>query len=168
MVSQFGDALGRQFFEILKRHRSNAKRTFMPRKHVMVGIAHAKIFFEPVDQLIPVEFHEGIEAVVNFSHMVDQTRLFSTGQARQKRSKAFPQRRTSREDRPIEKFEIAVNSHTGIASKVFSTLADLKVNIQMISTSEIRVSVVINEDLADDATRALHAAFGLDQGPDPA
>jgi len=57
---------------------------------------------------------------------------------------------------------VGMRSHTGVASTVFSTLADLKVNIQMISTSEIRVSVVINEEQADDATRALHAAFGLD------
>jgi aspartate kinase len=63
---------------------------------------------------------------------------------------------------------VGMRSHTGVASKVFSTLADLKVNIQMISTSEIRVSVVIDEALADDATRALHAAFDLDSGPDPA
>lgn len=58
---------------------------------------------------------------------------------------------------------VGMRSHTGVASKVFSTLADMKVNIQMISTSEIRVSVVIDASLADDATRALHSAFGLDQ-----
>jgi aspartate kinase len=60
---------------------------------------------------------------------------------------------------------VGMRSHTGVASKVFSTLAELKVNIQMISTSEIRVSVVIDEELADDATRALHAAFELDSNP---
>jgi aspartate kinase len=58
---------------------------------------------------------------------------------------------------------VGMRSHTGVASRMFATLADLKVNIQMISTSEIRVSVVITSELADDATRALHAAFGLDQ-----
>jgi aspartate kinase len=58
---------------------------------------------------------------------------------------------------------VGMRSHTGVASRMFATLADLKVNIQMISTSEIRVSVVIASELADDATRALHAAFGLDQ-----
>lgn len=63
---------------------------------------------------------------------------------------------------------VGMRSHTGVASKVFSTLADMKVNIQMISTSEIRVSVVIDEARADEATRALHAAFGLDGGPEPA
>jgi aspartate kinase len=60
---------------------------------------------------------------------------------------------------------VGMRSHTGVASKVFETLADLKVNIQMISTSEIRVSVVIDEGLADEATRALHKAFDLDEEP---
>jgi len=58
---------------------------------------------------------------------------------------------------------VGMRSNTGVASKVFATLAKMKVNIQMISTSEIRVSVVIDKKLADEATRALHEAFGLDQ-----
>jgi len=56
---------------------------------------------------------------------------------------------------------VGMRGHTGVASRMFQALADLGVNIQMISTSEIRVSVVIDEGLADDAVRALHAAFGL-------
>lgn len=62
---------------------------------------------------------------------------------------------------------VGMRSHTGVASKVFSTLADLKMNIQMISTSEIRVSVVMDETQADDATRALHQAFELDGNEPP-
>ncbi|MGA0333486.1 MAG: aspartate kinase [Kiritimatiellia bacterium] len=58
---------------------------------------------------------------------------------------------------------VGMRSHTGVASKVFATLAQMEVNIQMISTSEIRVSVVIDAEQADEATRALHTAFGLDQ-----
>lgn len=61
---------------------------------------------------------------------------------------------------------VGMRSHTGVASRVFSTLAELGVNIQMISTSEIRVSVVIAEDDADTATLELHNAFGLDQAPE--
>ena len=61
---------------------------------------------------------------------------------------------------------VGMRSHTGVASKVFATLADLGVNIQMISTSEIRVSVVIAEEEADKATRALHTAFELDATPE--
>jgi len=60
---------------------------------------------------------------------------------------------------------VGMRSHTGVASKVFATLADLGVNILMISTSEIRVSVVIAESEAETATRELHNAFGLDQSP---
>lgn len=61
---------------------------------------------------------------------------------------------------------VGMRSHTGVASKVFATLAALGVNLQMISTSEIRVSVVITESEADQATRALHAAFELDGEPE--
>ena len=63
---------------------------------------------------------------------------------------------------------VGMRSHTGIASKVFETLAELEVNIQMISTSEIRVSVVIDKARAEEATRALHQAFDLDKdAPEP-
>ena len=58
---------------------------------------------------------------------------------------------------------VGMRSHTGVASRMFQTLANLNINIQMISTSEIRVSVVIQESQADDACRALHTAFGLDK-----
>lgn len=57
---------------------------------------------------------------------------------------------------------VGMRSHTGVASKMFSVLAEAGVNIIMISTSEIRVSVVIPKDRADEAVQALHAGFGLD------
>jgi len=55
-----------------------------------------------------------------------------------------------------------MRSHAGIASKMFKCLAKNKVNIRMISTSEIKISVVIEEKYLELATRALHTAFGLD------
>jgi aspartate kinase len=58
---------------------------------------------------------------------------------------------------------IGMRSHVGIASKMFSCLADEGINIQMISTSEIKTSVVIDEKYMELAVRALHKAFGLDQ-----
>jgi aspartate kinase len=51
----------------------------------------------------------------------------------------------------------------GIASKMFSCLAEEGINIQMISTSEIKTSVVIDEKYMELAVRALHKVFGLDQ-----
>ena len=60
---------------------------------------------------------------------------------------------------------IGMRSHVGIASKLFKTLADEGINIQMISTSEIKVSVVIDEKYLELAVRVLHKAFELDKEP---
>ncbi|MBC8443324.1 aspartate kinase [PVC group bacterium] len=57
---------------------------------------------------------------------------------------------------------IGMRSHSGVASTMFSTLAENGVNIQMISTSEIKISCVIDEASADKALQAVHTAFGLD------
>jgi aspartate kinase len=58
---------------------------------------------------------------------------------------------------------IGMRSHVGIASKMFRTLSEEGINIQMISTSEIKTSVVIDEKYMELAVRALHKAFDLDQ-----
>jgi len=58
---------------------------------------------------------------------------------------------------------IGMRSHVGIASLMFRTLSSEGINIQMISTSEIKISVVIEDKYMELAVRALHAAFGLDQ-----
>ena len=58
---------------------------------------------------------------------------------------------------------IGMRSHVGVASKMFRVLSEEGINIQMISTSEIKTSVVIDEKYLELAVRALHTAFGLDQ-----
>ncbi len=60
---------------------------------------------------------------------------------------------------------IGMRSHVGIASKMFKALADEGINIQMISTSEIKISVVIDEKYLELAVRVLHRAFELDKAP---
>jgi aspartate kinase len=55
-----------------------------------------------------------------------------------------------------------MRSHPGVSAKLFGALRDAGINIEMISTSEIRVSVVMRSDQLDDAVRAVHTAFGLD------
>jgi aspartate kinase len=57
---------------------------------------------------------------------------------------------------------VGMKSHAGVASTMFSSLADRKINIQAISTSEIKVSVLIDEDETELAVRVLHTAYGLD------
>ena len=59
---------------------------------------------------------------------------------------------------------IGMRSHAGIASKMFSALSDENINIQMISTSEIKISVVVEEKYLELGVRTLHSAFGLDVG----
>ncbi len=58
---------------------------------------------------------------------------------------------------------VGMRSHAGIASTMFKTLATEGVNIRMISTSEIKISVVVDEKYLELSVRALHEAFGLDQ-----
>ncbi|HWS47839.1 MAG TPA: aspartate kinase [Acidimicrobiia bacterium] len=59
-----------------------------------------------------------------------------------------------------------MKTHPGVAAKMFETLATEGINIEMISTSTIRLSCVVAEDDVERAVRALHAAFGLDGGSD--
>jgi aspartate kinase len=58
---------------------------------------------------------------------------------------------------------MGMRSHAGIAAQMFRTLAEEGINIQMISTSEIKISVVVDEKYAELAVRVLHKAFELDQ-----
>ena len=60
---------------------------------------------------------------------------------------------------------IGMRSHVGLASKMFKTLADVGINIQMISTSEIKIAVVIDEKYLELAVRELHKAFELEIAP---
>ena len=55
-----------------------------------------------------------------------------------------------------------MRSHPGVSARLFGALSDAGVNIHMISTSEIRISVVVDDAVLDEAVRAVHTAFGLD------
>ena len=57
---------------------------------------------------------------------------------------------------------VGMRSHAGVAQRMFKSLADEGINIQVISTSEIKVSVLIAEEFTERAVRALHTVYGLD------
>jgi len=59
---------------------------------------------------------------------------------------------------------IGMRSHVGVAQKMFTVLAEKGINIQVITTSEIKVSVLISEEYTELAVRSLHTAYGLDHG----
>ena len=63
---------------------------------------------------------------------------------------------------------VGMKSHAGVASNMFRALSDRGINIQAISTSEIKVSVLIDEDETELAVRVLHTAYGLDAVDEPA
>jgi aspartate kinase len=68
-------------------------------------------------------------------------------------------------DRDVAKISVVgmgMRSHSGVASTMFRTLAERGINIEVISTSEIKVSVLIQQDYTELAVRALHTAYGLD------
>ena len=57
---------------------------------------------------------------------------------------------------------VGMRSHAGVAQTMFRTLAEKGINIQVISTSEIKISTLVSEEYAELAMRALHTAYGLD------
>ena len=74
-------------------------------------------------------------------------------------------------DRRVAKVSViglGMKSHAGVAAIMFKTLADKGINIQNISTSEIKISVLIDADAAEYAVRVLHEAYGLDKVKQPA
>jgi aspartate kinase len=58
---------------------------------------------------------------------------------------------------------LGMRSHTGVASAMFRALGDTNINIQMITTSEIKISVIIDEEWLDKGVKAVHDAFELDK-----
>ena len=58
---------------------------------------------------------------------------------------------------------VGMRAHAGVAKAMFQTLADEGINIQQISTSEIKISILIDEKYTETAVKSLHAAYGLDK-----
>ena len=58
---------------------------------------------------------------------------------------------------------VGMKTHSGVAATLFQALADVGINIELISTSEIKISIVIDKARADEAARVAHAAFQLDK-----
>ncbi|MGB4056961.1 MAG: aspartate kinase [Alphaproteobacteria bacterium] len=74
----------------------------------------------------------------------------------------FKEMQTSDAVAKISVVGVGMKSHSGVANTMFKTLADKGINIQVISTSEIKISVLIDQDYVELAVRSLHAAYGLE------
>ena len=133
------------------------------------GVA-AKIFSAVADENINIDViiqNVSVEGVTDISFTVGRTELHEAVAVVQKLvdggiAKSFTQ------DEKIAKLSVVgvgMRSHTGVASKLFTALANAGVNVRMISTSEIKVSVVFDEAKGDEALKAVHAAFELEKAP---
>ena len=126
---------------------------------ILGSIAEANI---DVDMIIQNVGHDG---TTDFSFTVNRGD-FAKAQAILEDVKAKLGAREVTGDNKICKVSavgVGMRSHPGVASKMFKALADEGINIQMISTSEIKISVVLDEKYLELAVRVLHRAFGLDQ-----
>jgi aspartate kinase len=116
-----------------------------------------------VDMIIQ---NASVDNMTDFSFTVPRNDYAKTMQVLEKQVKGHIKATDIRGDNKVCKVSlvgVGMRTHAGIASKMFRTLAEEGINIQMISTSEIKIAVVIDEKYMELAVRALHKAFDLDQ-----
>jgi aspartate kinase len=127
---------------------------------ILGPIADANI---DVDMIIQNVGHDG---TTDFSFTVNRSEFIRAKKMLEEQIKSHIGARAIEGDNRICKVSavgVGMRSHPGVASKMFRTLAEEGINIQMISTSEIKVSVVVDEKYLELAVRVLHKAFDLDQ-----
>lgn len=105
------------------------------------------------------------DASTDFTFTVHRNDCEKAAEILQEVSKKLGAREVTVDDKivKISLVGVGMRSHAGIASKMFDTLAKDGINIQMISTSEIKISVVVDEKYLELSVRGLHTAFGLDK-----
>jgi aspartate kinase len=179
VLSSFGDAPGtlvvdedeiveKQVVSGIAYSRDEAKVTLV-RVSDRPGVA-AAIFGPLAEHAINVDMI--VQNISEDGRFTDLT--FTVGKADLDRTvKVLEEKRTAlgfqalKPDANVVKISVigvGMRSHAGVAQQMFKTLADKNINIQVISTSEIKVSVLIAEEYTELALRALHTAYGLDAG----
>ena len=106
----------------------------------------------------------GVDGTTDFSFTVHRNEFVKAMEILKKVQKHIGARDVKGDDKTakVSVVGVGMRSHVGIASKMFRTLAEEGINIQMISTSEIKISVILHEKYMELAVRALHKAFDLD------
>jgi len=129
---------------------------------ILGSIAAANVDVDMIVQNIGASGHTDFSFTVNRSEYQKALDILAV-----ERGKTFKAREIIGDNRicKVSVVGIGMRSHVGIASKMFKALADESINIQMISTSEIKISVVIDEKYLELAVRVLHRAFELDGAP---
>jgi aspartate kinase len=133
---------------------------------ILGPIAEANIDVDMIVQNIGASGHTDFSFTVNRNEYQK-----ALGVLREQKEKGRFEAREIIGDNRIAKVSvvgIGMRSHVGLASKMFKALAGEGINIQMISTSEIKIAVVIDEKYVELAVRVLHKAFELEKGPETA
>src|SRR5690349_6135107 len=129
---------------------------------ILGPIAEANIDVDMIVQNIGASGHTDFSFTVNRSEYRKALELLE-----REKGRGFSAREIIGDNRicKVSLVGIGMRSHSGIAAKMFKALAEEGINIQMISTSEIKTSVVIDEKYLELAVRQLHRTFDLDQAP---
>jgi aspartate kinase len=127
--------------------------------HILGPIADANI---DVDMIVQNVGHDG---TTDFSFTVHRNEFKKAMDVLQMVKTAIGARELVGDDKiaKVSLVGVGMRNHAGIAGKMFKTLANENINIQMISTSEIKISVVVEDKYMELAVRALHQAFELDK-----
>lgn len=130
---------------------------------ILDPIAKANIEVDVIVQNI------GSEGTTDFSFTVHRNDLARTIEILEKVQRDIGAREVAGDDKicKLGLVGVGMRSHVGVASKMFEALAGEGINIQMVSTSEIKITVVIDEKYMELAVRTLHRAFGLDESAEP-
>ncbi|HNE26212.1 MAG TPA: ACT domain-containing protein, partial [Pseudomonadales bacterium] len=101
----------------------------------------------------------------DFTFTVAKSEMAKTAAILEKLAKELGAREVVQDDKiaKVSIVGVGMRSHAGVAAKMFQALAAHNINIQMITTSEIKISVVIEDKFMELAVRGLHEAFGLDK-----
>jgi aspartate kinase len=116
-----------------------------------------------VDDIIQNVYAHGQEANIGFTTTTDDAKEAAV--VCREMSKEIPFKEVEVDDSvaKVSIVGIGMKTHTGVAAKMFAALSDARINIKHISTSEIVISVIVDEKEGETALRTLHAAFDLDK-----
>ena len=148
-------------------HNKNEARITVERVPDKPGIA-AKIFDALAEANIPVDMivqNVSVDGFTDISFTVEKNDAAKAEKITKEVASEIGAKNVIRDDKiaKVSVVGLGMRSHAGVAGKVFETLAKYGINIVMISTSEIKISCIVDEKFTELAVRVLHEAFGLDK-----
>jgi aspartate kinase len=130
--------------------------------HILGPIGEANI---EVDVIVQNVSHDN---TTDFTFTVSRNDLGRAEEVLNKVAKEINARKVTSDNKiaKVSVVGVGMRSHAGVASQMFQALAEVGINIQMITTSEIKISVIIEEKFLELAVRALHSSFELEKEPE--